>query len=61
MNPTAPQAGAGASVLPAPAGIWVSEVFRLTRWELYLAWRRVMAKVLIILVVVYVFGGIRVP
>lgn len=53
MNPTTPQASAGASVLPAPAGIWITEVLRLTRWELYLAWRRVMAKVLIILVVVF--------
>ena len=52
MNPTAPQTGGGASVIPAPAGIWITEVFRLTRWELYLAWRRVMAKVLIIIMVV---------
>ncbi len=52
MNPTAPQTSASASVIPAPAGIWITEVFRLTRWELYLAWRRVMAKVLIILMVV---------
>jgi ABC-type transport system involved in multi-copper enzyme maturation permease subunit len=50
MNPTAPQASA--PTVPAPAGIWITEVFRLTRWELYLAWRRVMAKVLIILMVV---------
>jgi ABC-type transport system involved in multi-copper enzyme maturation permease subunit len=50
MNPTAPQASA--PVIPAPAGIWITEVFRLTRWELYLAWRRVMAKVLIIIMVV---------
>lgn len=52
MNPTAPQTSSGASVLPAPAGIWITEVFRLTRWELYLAWRRVMAKVLIIIMIV---------
>jgi ABC-type transport system involved in multi-copper enzyme maturation permease subunit len=50
MNPTAPRASA--SVIPAPAGIWITEVFRLTRWELYLAWRRVMAKVLIIIMIV---------
>lgn len=50
MNPTAPQASATA--VPAPAGIWITEVFRLTRWELYLAWRRVMSKVLIIIMVV---------
>jgi len=53
MNPTAPQASGVASVIPAPAGIWITEVFRLTRWELYLAWRRAMAKVLIILLVVF--------
>ncbi|HEY1389378.1 MAG TPA: ABC transporter permease subunit [Ktedonobacterales bacterium] len=52
MNPTAPQTSGGVSAIPAPAGIWITEVFRLTRWELYLAWRRVMAKVLIILMVV---------
>lgn len=52
MNPTAPQSSASASMIPAPAGIWIIEVLRLTRWELYLAWRRVMAKVLIILMVV---------
>jgi hypothetical protein len=34
MNPTAPQTSASASVIPAPAGIWITEVFRLTRWEL---------------------------
>lgn len=50
MNPTAPRASA--SVIPAPAGIWITEVFRLTRWELYLAWRRAMAKVLIIIMIV---------
>jgi ABC-type transport system involved in multi-copper enzyme maturation permease subunit len=50
MNPTAPRASA--SVIPAPAGIWITEVYRLTRWELYLAWRRVMAKVLIIIMIV---------
>lgn len=52
MNPTAPQSSASSSIIPAPAGIWITEVFRLTRWELYLAWRRVMAKVLIIIMVV---------
>jgi ABC-type transport system involved in multi-copper enzyme maturation permease subunit len=51
MNATAPQASV--SAVPAPAGIWITEVLRLTRWELYLAWRRVMAKVLIILLVVF--------
>ena len=51
MNASAPQASA--SVAPAPAGIWITEVFRLTRWELYLAWRRIMAKILIILLVVF--------
>lgn len=53
MNPTAPQTSGSASVIPAPAGIWITEMFRLTRWELYLAWRRAMAKVLIILLVVF--------
>ncbi|HEY7342503.1 MAG TPA: ABC transporter permease subunit [Ktedonobacterales bacterium] len=53
MNSTAPQTSASTSALPAPAGIWITEVFRLTRWELYLAWRRAMAKVLIILLVVF--------
>ncbi len=52
MSSTAPQASAGSSVIPAPAGIWITEVLRLTRWELYLAWRRVMAKVLIVLMLV---------
>ncbi|HEX5155820.1 MAG TPA: ABC transporter permease subunit [Ktedonobacterales bacterium] len=52
MNPTAPQTSASAAAVPAPAGIWITEVFRLTRWELYLAWRRMMAKVLIIIMVV---------
>ncbi|HEU4781900.1 MAG TPA: ABC transporter permease subunit [Ktedonobacterales bacterium] len=52
MNPTAPQSSASSSIIPAPAGIWITEVFRLTGWELYLAWRRVMAKVLIIIMVV---------
>ena len=54
MNATAPQASAPAqSTAPAPSGIWITEVLRLTRWELYLAWRRAMAKVLIILLVVF--------
>jgi ABC-type transport system involved in multi-copper enzyme maturation permease subunit len=53
MNPTAPQASARSSFIPAPAGIWLIEALRLTRWELYLAWRRTMAKVLIILVIVF--------
>ena len=53
MNATAPQAAPTASTTPAPSGIWITEVLRLTRWELYLAWRRVMAKVLIILLVVF--------
>lgn len=51
MNPTIPQASAPAA--PSPTGTWITEVLRLTRWELYLAWRRVMAKVLIILLVVF--------
>lgn len=53
MNSTSPQASASAPAIPAPAGIWITEVLRLTRWELYIAWRRVMAKVLIILLVVF--------
>jgi ABC-type transport system involved in multi-copper enzyme maturation permease subunit len=53
MNATSPQSRFSAIALPAPAGIWITEVLRLTRWELYLAWRRVMAKVLIILLVVF--------
>ena len=54
MNATAPQASVPAqSTAPAPSGIWITEVLRLTRWELYLAWRRAMAKVLIILLVVF--------
>lgn len=53
MNSTAPQASANALAIPAPSGFWLIEVLRLTRWELYLAWRRVMAKVLIILLVVF--------
>ncbi|HET8905944.1 MAG TPA: hypothetical protein VFN11_03165 [Ktedonobacterales bacterium] len=52
MNATAPQASAPASVTALSAGTWVIEVLRLTRWELYLAWRRVMTKVLIILLVI---------
>lgn len=51
MSSTSPQVTAPAAL--APAGIWITEVLRLTRWELYLAWRRVMAKVLIILLVVF--------
>ena len=53
MNATAPQAAPTASTTPAPSGIWITEVLRLTRWELYLAWRRVMAKVLIIVLIVF--------
>lgn len=53
MNATTPQSRISGLALPAPAGIWIIEVLRLTRWELYLAWRRVMAKVLLILLVVF--------
>lgn len=51
MNATTPRTSV--PVLPAPAGIWITEVLRLTRWELFLAWRRVMAKALIIVLVVF--------
>lgn len=50
MNTTAPKVSIPAT--PAPTGVWITEVLRLTRWELYLAWRRVMAKVLIVLMLV---------
>lgn len=54
MNATAPEASAPAiPAAPRPTGVWITEVLRLTRWELYLAWRRVMAKILIILLVVF--------
>lgn len=36
-----------AAAVPQPSGTWLTEVLRLTRWELFLAWRRVMAKVLL--------------
>jgi ABC-2 type transport system permease protein len=51
VNTTAPQLSLPG--IPAPASIWITEVLRLTRWELFLAWRRIMAKVLIILLVVF--------
>lgn len=52
MSSATPQVSSNVPMIPAPAGIWITEVLRLTRWELYLAWRRVMAKVLIILIVI---------
>ena len=41
--PTAP----AVATPPATSGAWLRQVWRLTQWELFVAWRRVMSKVLL--------------